>query len=322
MLTVERRKGVAQQEWRSIITDLNGTPLHLPEVMTVGASLDDVEYFLFQHNGKLVAAGFGIVTQQRILKLFKGKSAIYLPVFPAMAEESPVTAEEICAALVAASSSAGYCQVEIDPRWGVDFNVSEKFAPHGGHALYEFVVDLRQEMDEIVKGMHKKHRKNLREAEAAGLEVVVDNSLEAFLQLRGMQQSSSERASERGNSYGIQGDDFFRATYEANYRQGPGHVLFARLDGEYVAALAYLAFGLKAVTVRSGSTPRGYETSAMYLLQVELFRRLREDGFEVLNIGGVPAEAAEAGHPQHGLFNYKRYYGGVEQRRTGLTFKL
>lgn len=321
MLTVERRKVVPQQEWHAIVTELNGTPLHLPEVMTVGGSLDDVEYFLFHDCGEYVAAGFGIASTQRYLKLFKGARQLYFPVFPALSEREGL-AEQVCRLLKDEAQKVGYRQLEIDPRWGQDFSDCVELKPFLGHSLCEFAVDLRQGMDAILKGMHKKHRKNLREAEAAGLEVVEDNSLEAFLLLRDMQQSSSERASERGNSYGIQGDDFFRATYEANYRNGPGRVLYARHNDEYVAALAFLAFSKKAVTVRSGSTAVGYETSAMYLLQVELFRRLREDGFEVLNIGGVPAEAAQSGHPQNGLYDYKRYYGGKQCLRSGLVIPL
>lgn len=321
MLTVERRKAVPQQEWRAIITGLNGTPLHLPEVMTVGGSLDDVEYFLFRDSGECVAAGFGIATTQRYLKLFKGARQLYFPVFPALIEREG-GAEQVCRLLKDEAQKAGYRQLEIDPRWGQDFSGCGELNPFLGHSLCEFTVDLRQDMDAILKGMHKKHRKNLREAEGHGVLVEENNSLEAFMGLRDMQQSSSERASERGNSYGIQGDEFFRATYEANYRNGPGRVLYARHNGEYVAALAFLAFGKKAVTVRSGSTSGGYETSAMYLLQVDLFRRLQEEGYELLNIGGVPAEAAQSGHPQHGLFDYKRYYGGSQCLRTGLVMPL
>jgi hypothetical protein len=234
MLTVERRNGIPQQEWRKIITGLNGTPLHLPEVMTVGGSLDDVEFFLFRDPREVVAAGFGIVSQQRYLKLFPGARQLYMPVFPAIGGGGEGLAARVCSALRNAARMAGYQQLEIDPRWGENFSDCDELKRYIGHALCEFTIDLRQDLDVIVKAMHKKHRKNFREAEGCGLDVVEDNSLEAFMKLRNMQQSSSERAAERGNSYGIQGDQFFRATYEANYRNGPGRVLYARDEGEYV----------------------------------------------------------------------------------------
>ena len=40
------------------------------------------------------------------------------------------------------------------------------------------------------------------------------------------------------------------------------------------------------------------------------------------NIGGVPATAREAGHPQHGLYDYKRYYGGKELMHTSPKIEI
>ena len=60
----------------------------------------------------------------------------------------------------------------------------------------------------------------------------------------------------------------------------------------------------------------------MYLLQYELLRDLKQRGFEELNIGGVPLAASESGHPQHGLFDYKRYYGGKPCVRSRVTLQL
>ena len=189
-------------------------------------------------------------------------------------------------------------------------------------ALIEFIVDLEKDVDDIFKSMHKKHKKNVRKALECGLKIEYDESLDAFLELRKMQQVSSEKASEKGNRYGIQDEKFYIKTYKKVYQNGIGKVLFAKKEGEYIAALAYLAFGKKAVTVRSGSTTKGYETSAMYLLQYELIKLLKAQGFGELNIGGVPAKAADPAHPQHGLYNYKRYYGGAPCLRTGIRIKI
>ncbi|MHB9020136.1 MAG: peptidoglycan bridge formation glycyltransferase FemA/FemB family protein, partial [Minisyncoccota bacterium] len=73
---------------------------------------------------------------------------------------------------------------------------------------------------------------------------------------------------------------------------------------------------------RSGATREGYESSAMYLLQYELIRRLKEEGVKQLNIGGVPEGATDPSHPNHGLYNFKRYFGGVPFRRTSLKIEL
>ena len=319
MINVQLNEQFEANEWRELLMRLNGTPIHLPEILRAGTSPENIVYLIFKRGAEVVAASTALRTTKKLLRLFKGAPSLYLPMLPAVlpgGEEA-----EILQAIISFARSSGFERVEVDPRWGKDFTRLPEFSEYIGHSLAEFVLDLRQDPESMLKGMHKKHRKNIREAGEHNLEVVEDRSLEGFLKLRGMQESSSERSAERGNAYAIQGEEFFRENYDAVYRNGPGSVLFARENGTDVAALAYLSFGRKAITVRSGSTQQGYVTSAMYLLQFELMRRLKESGCEELNIGAVPAEARESEHPQYGLYNYKRYYGGEERISSGMIIR-
>lgn len=323
MLKLELHTSMDPGQWRSLVAALRGTPLHLPEVWLASAGDDQIVHLLWKNDrAQFVGAAVALISQSKVLKVFKGGRSLLLPVTPAFIPGEGCDRDLIYAALVEFARREGYRKVTVAARWGEDFSAGG--CPSGAidERLVEFTIDLRHDLESLAKALHKKHRKNIRSAEEQGLEIVEDNSLEAFMLLRGMQQSSSERAAERGNSYGIQDERAYRKMYDLVYQNGPGRVLFAKKAGEYVAALAFLAFDRKAITVRSGSTDKGYETSAMYLLQYELIRRLKEEGCQELNIGGVPAEAAEAGHPQHGLFDYKRYYGGLPCLRTGLTITL
>jgi len=80
--------------------------------------------------------------------------------------------------------------------------------------------------------------------------------------------------------------------------------------------------GTKGVTVRSGCTPEGYESYAMYLLQTELLKRVKERGIVTLNIGGVPAAAEKPEHPQHGLYEFKQGFGGPPAIRTAAVMRI
>jgi|GEM_PF-1045367 len=306
-------------EWRELIVRLDGNPFHLPEVWGVGADRDMLRYLVWTSDAAPVAAAVGIVEKRRLFRLLPGSVALHLPAAPVLRDGSGVLRQDLYVALRSACAERGVRNIVVDSRWGEPPDLAGRLGVPAEHSLVEFLVDLTRGEDAILRAMHKKHRKNLRLAQESGLEVVEDATLEAFLSVREMQQSSAERSSEKGNRYAIQDERFYRESFEAIYRDGPGRVLFARKDGEIVAALAYLEFGGKAVTVRSGSTVVGYETSAMYLLQYELIRRLAQRGFSELNIGGVPAEAAEDSHPQHGLYNYKRNYGGMPRACAGFT---
>lgn len=316
MISVEASRRFDLAEWKGLVSSVDGNPFHMPEVLLVNSKPEDLIYLVFRKKGEVAGAAVGLSLERSLLKFLKVSKMLYLPTVPAMAEG--VARDELYSALFEFARGSGYKSIEIEPRWGDDFSEHPQFRTFVERRLLEFTIDLRQGSEELLKAMHQKHRKNLRKSSENGLELTWCASLEDFLRLRDMQQSSAERSSEKGNTYGIQDEGFYVESYKRVYESGLGKVMFACKDGEPVAALAYLAVGRKAVTVRSGATPKGYETSAMYLLQHELIRQLKEDGFIELNIGGVPAAAETPGHQQHGLYNYKRYYGGKPCLRTGL----
>jgi len=308
--------------WRGLIRDLNGTPFHLPEVWAVSFGQDSLRYLVWEDNGSPVGAAVGIVEKKRVLRFLPGSSSLHLPTAPVLKDGFGVLRHDLYAALQKSCAERGFKDIAVDSRWGEASELAGQLGGTQKYSLVEFLVDMSKGEETLLQAMHKKHRKNLRLSQDSGLDVVEDATLEAFLSVREMQQSSAERSAEKGNRYGIQDERFYRESFETVYRDGPGRVLFALKDGQVVAALAYLEFGRKAITVRSGSNPVGYETSAMYLLQFELFKRLAQRGFLELNIGGVPAAAVESSHPQHGLYNYKRYYGGTPRFCSGFTLNV
>ncbi len=308
MFRVEATPDFDREKWRGIVSGLDGNPLHLPEVLRPGIGDESIVHILVRRGDEIVGACLGLEWHARRLKILKGERHLRLATAPA---HRGVERGDIYRALLEHAKRSGFETFEMGAGWGEDVTGLEPLAGHVKSAIVEFTIDLRKGMDEIMASMHKKHRKNVRTAAEARIEIEISRSLDTFVKLRDMQEASSIRATGRGNPYDIRDERFFRAAYRHVYESGPGSVLFAKKGGEHVAALAYLTFGKKAITVRSGATKAGYESNAMYLLQYDLFRRLKEEGCEEINIGGVPAGATEPSHPNHGLYNYKRYYGGT-----------
>lgn len=322
MLTVEYFRTYDHDKWRTLVASMNGGPFHLPEILLPGNKPENLVYLVMKDGQEVVGACVGLSLARTTLRILKTSKDLYLPTIPAVRDGTSESVHAVCEAARRFAAEAGYRHLLVDPRWGADFSQFSQWQGFVTDTLCEFTLDLSCDLEVIFRAMHKKHRKNIRSAEEHGLQLVEDSSLEGFLALRGMQLSSAERSSTKGNSYGVQNEKYYEESYRQVYQTGLGRVMFARKDGSAVAALAYLAFGKKAVTVRSGSTAEGYETSAMYLLQYELIRKLQEQGVSELNIGGVPSGAAESNHPQHGLYDYKRYYGGKPHIRTGLKIRL
>jgi hypothetical protein len=321
VVRIETLLGLKAEQWRQIVVALDGTPLHLPEPWLIDYAPAALVPLAFRDDREIVGAVVAIRHTRRFLRLWPKPFGLYLPTAPALKQDG-LDKESLYASLVEYARREGYCTLVIEPRWGDNLSSLCSLSKSACPALIEFTIDLRHSLEQLTAAIHKKHRKNVRIAEQAGVSWSHDTTLDGMLMLRTLQMQSAERGAQRGNVFQVSKEEFYRKTYEAVYRNGPGRLMIATLEGRPVAALAYLEFGKKAVTVRSGSNREGYETSAMYLLQCELIRNLKERGVEELNIGGVPVSAAQPGHPQHGLYDYKRYYGGAEHVRSRVVLKL
>ncbi|MFX0196600.1 MAG: lipid II:glycine glycyltransferase FemX [Candidatus Hodarchaeota archaeon] len=322
MIKVEAYKDFDQSEWRSVIMSLEGNVFHLPEVWLPENEASAVRYLVFTAESKIVGACVGVCQGKRFLKLVKSSDTLFLPTVPAISREDGGEDQDIYDALIGFSAQAGFKTLTVGVRWGSDFSGNPKLSEFINQHLIEFTIDLRRDMDAIIKSFHKKHRKNIRKAESSSISIITDNSLEGFLDLRKLQEASSVRASTKGNVYQLQNDKHYIDAHRNIYQKGLGTVMFARKDGKTVAGLAYLFFGHKAVTVRSGATPEGYALCAPYYLQYELIRRIREEGYSILDIGGVPKDAVDPSHPQHGLYQFKKGFGALPNLRTGLSICL
>jgi hypothetical protein len=321
-ITIREIPVKAKSEWTRILEEVNGTPLHLPDPWLTDNSPEDISLIAMASDTRVAGAAIAVRQVHRILRFISSASSLLMPAPPAMVDGIGDDREAAYRALLAYAKQKGHQSLVMEPRWGDDVSSIQCLAACTSAEVTDFVMDLRPSLDQILSSMHKKHRKNIKAASEAGILCRQDSSLDGMMILQTMQAHSVERGRDRGNFFSSANEDYFRKAYQLVYQNGPGRLYLAFRESRPVAALAHLEFGKKAITVRSGSSPEGYETSAMYLLQYELVRDLKERGFEELNIGGVPLAASESGHPQHGLFDYKRYYGGHACVRSRVEIKL
>lgn len=309
------------KEWEELVCRLDGNPIHLPILVSGENERRSLRYLLFKRENLTIAIALAFINVRKRFKIIPVEKTLALPTPPAF-DRNQVSSEEISGALIDFARHCRYGRLQIHPRWGLDYSCDPLLSGSISRRLTEFCIDLSQGLQPVAGSMHKSHRKNIRTAERMGIEVSREKSLEEFLQLRNLQESSSERASSRGNPYSLQSSTVYESTYAAVYKNGPGRFMLARQSGKVVAGLAYVVFGRKAITVRSGATREGYNSCAMYLIHDLLFKELIADGITDLNIGGVPAEAEDESHPQHGLFTFKKYFGGVQGLRTAIDLRL
>ena len=316
----EPRRSVDREEWKQLVEQCGGNPMHLPEVHFTDHDPRDLLHLVFRRRDSALACATAFTVRRRVVGLTWGPRFLELPTVPAIRDDTDRA--QVYSALLEYAAHAGYSRLILHPRWGDCFEGNDLFRDHLTRAIVEFVLDLRPGLGEILKRMHKVHRKNIRRAEAGGLTVEPDSTLAGLMRLREMQLVSAERAAEKGHGFGVSGGTFFRRAFAQVYSTGIGRILFAKRGQDYMAGLAYLVGGRRGLTVRSGSTADGYETRAMYLLHYELIKRSLDEGLLELNLGGVPRGAQESEHPQAGLYEFKKGFGGTPEVRTGVDMRI
>jgi len=322
MLALRMLERVPDGSWRDLVERCGGHPLHLPQVHLGDRSEKGLRYLVFHRGQDEVACAPAFVSTPSLHRLRGRPRLLTLPTSPALAASAAAERQEIYGRLIEGCRAMGCRRLAVEHAWGDDLTDVPPLAASITIRVVEFVLDLQPPLDDLLAGMHKAHRKNIRRAEKLGLQVRAETSLTALEELRRLQQVSAGRSAERGSGFAVRDAAYYRRVHERVYGAGIGEVLLAYSGEACVGALAYLQAAGKGITVRSGCTSAGYESYAMYLLHHALLGRAKALGLRRLNLGGVPAEAEGESHPQHGLYEFKRGFGGIAQLRTAVEADL
>ena len=163
---------------------------------------------------------------------------------------------------------------------------------------WEFVLPLQGE--DLRGRLRKSHRNRVNRGAREGLRVRRGSSeAERDAHLAAV-FGSRRRRRRRGESVGGQSDPSYFHAFAAT---GAGEYFQAvSPDDEVLSSILVLRAPAGAYTHSSGTTPEGMERSAAHFLRFEMSEMLRDDGLEVLYMGGVS-------DPAGGLAEYKRGFG-------------
>ena len=190
--------------------------------------------------------------------------------------------------------------------------------PQGGvldstQPLFNVWIPLRGRTEEqVLAGMTRAWRKNIRKAERDGV-VVVKGTRE---DLPAVQRLYTETAERQG--FETHPLEHFEAMWDALAGEQPGrfHLHLALHDGDLLAANGTAQAGghAQGIFAANGSLKRRIKASnAVY---AEIIRQARADGADDLDIGGV-AESLEADGPEAGLLLFKADMGGEVREYVG-----
>lgn len=174
------------------------------------------------------------------------------------------------------------------------------------------ILDLRGSEEEILEGMHKKTRYNIRLAEKKGV-VIREAEPEELPRWYELYRITSER-----DKISIHPESYYRGLFStsADFPQYPVKLWLAEHEGQLLAGIITVKAGDRVTYLYGASSNEGRNLMPAYLLQWKAIQWAKDQGATSYDFFGIPP-TGEEGHPMHGLYRFKTGFGGVIHHRLG-----
>lgn len=173
-------------------------------------------------------------------------------------------------------------------------------------------IDAYGDPDGLLAALPHKTRYNIHLAERKGVRVDSRVDFEACRLFHGLLCRGA-----RAKGYPVRGLGFHTAIWRHCVQAGLGEYLFARQDDRLLAAIQVLRFGSTAWYMYGVSDDRDRHLMPTYLLQWEGIRRAWQAGCRCYDMRGVYSRTPQAGHPEYGVYDFKRKFNAEMVRFLG-----
>ena len=299
-------------DWDEHVARDGGGFFHTPPGLAAGAPPGDRVFARLMRGKDVMAIASGVRSRCRLSRQARH---FYFPSLPAVRDPElrPVAVTTLLSALLHWGAAEAVID-SFDAAWSWppgSPDVQEPFSRQ------EYLVALGQPEEERRRSLATGH---LRRGDAEGWSLDLlfgDRAVELLAQV---QRTAAERAAIRGDPFapalplvasnpGVPGTDPW----------GVATFVASRGDVPLAAALVGWAAG-RAFYLVGGSTAAGYDSGAGVWLHWRVMARLADVGFTLYNLGGTPTRAAEPNDPAHGLYRFKRGFGGAIAQCRGLSW--
>jgi hypothetical protein len=303
--------------WNVMVRSCHGTIFHAAEwaMYTLCEQPNTVPQFytLVDDDGSIagVALGFRVKSSRALAGLLSGRR--WLDALPAVRDKSAHTVSLFLRLIENHARQAG----DVTLRVGSFISPqSERILQPLGFSIsqrLEFELDLSHDEKVIFAGMNHGRQQAVKKAIKKAVEVREVLGEEGASHLRRLQRESIVRIAARGGPVGVNrkfpdGDPILILT-----RAGVGRVVGGFVEGVCVSAAFFTVFNGVAYYTIAGHDSAGLESCAPSLVVWDQILRMQAEGILRLNLGGCAIEALNESSPEHGVYTYKKAFGGARQ---------
>lgn len=179
-------------------------------------------------------------------------------------------------------------------------------APMHLHAELTSKLDITKSEEELLAGMRKTTRYEIRKGESLGIQVTASKDAKEIEKFYELQVLTSKRQGFVPFAYG-----FLYEQFKVFASAGKALLYSARLKNKLLAQAFVIFYGNEAVYHYGASTEDGRKYPGSYLLQWEAIKEAKRRGMTIYNFWGV-APIEETNHRFYGISIFKRGFGGVD----------
>lgn len=187
------------------------------------------------------------------------------------------------------------------------FNVYPAFqiSPKPLFTKYNFLIDLTQSEEELLKNMHPKTRYNIRLAERKGVVVEERTDEKAFRIYLKLYFETTQRQKYLGHN-----EEYHRKVWETMKDAGMARILIGFYRNKPLTAWMLFNFKDTLYYPYGGSSTLHREVMSNNLVAWEAIRLGKKMGLKVFDMWGAASPDAPPSDPWFGFTDFKRKYGG------------
>jgi lipid II:glycine glycyltransferase (peptidoglycan interpeptide bridge formation enzyme) len=182
-------------------------------------------------------------------------------------------------------------------------------AAHPLFTQYTFVLDLTKSEDELLKAMHSKARYNIRVATKHGVEVVEDNSDEAFEEYLKLTRETTARQKFYAHTEKYHQIQWQTLPHTLNKNHLSSHLLIARYKGKILTAWILFVFKDMLYYPYGASSSQHREVMSSNLMMWEAIRFGKKLGLTKFDMWGALGTNPDKSDPWYGFHSFKEKYG-------------
>ncbi len=306
---------VIPPDWIELVDRLRGNIYHSREWASITESAGKrPQYFLWSdHQGARLGLALGAESRSSLPLVGKIVRHLHFETYPLAKDASDDLTQRMVSDIRDYAHQEKYLSLSLDSYCARGEWAELDHLGFRAHRRIEFSVDLTPDSEELWGGLSGSHRRKIRKARKHSLELVVSSEPSALRDMRKLQVASTERRIQRGESIATSDDSHFQELGSGYMEQGLGRVFLVVEDGKPISAAFFTVFRDEALYVWGGSSDRGFSTNAPALLFWSALERLRGEGVRLFNLGGTPAEASDPESESHGLYRFKKGFGGGQK---------